>query len=82
MSFAEIKRKRKAKHETRVQLNLAPSAFDRLATLKRKTEANNYAEVMRSALKLYEHVLSAVEAGGQVQIKDKAGEIKTLEILI
>lgn len=48
---------------TRVQLELPKQSMDRLVALKKKTEAASYAEVIRQALKAYEEMIAASEAG-------------------
>jgi hypothetical protein len=46
----------------RIQLDFSDSGMARLDSLKEKTEAASYAEVVRNALRLYEW---AIEAGGE-----------------
>ena len=48
---------------TRVQLELPPRSMDRLRSLKDKTEAASYAEVLRNALRFYEFVVQEAEQG-------------------
>lgn len=53
MSDQETEEKN-AKKTTRVQLELPPKAMKRLVSLKERTEAASYAEVVRNALVHYE----------------------------
>lgn len=46
---------------TRVQMELPPSSFERLTALKDRTEAVSYSEVMKDALRLYEFFLNQPE---------------------
>ena len=46
---------------TRVQLEMPPQAMERLQRLKEKTEAASYAEVIRSALRLFEALVEEHE---------------------
>ena len=61
------------KKTTRVQLELPESSMERLKTLRDKTEATSYAEVMKNALRLYEALINEAESGNEVCIKDKKG---------
>lgn len=60
--------------KTRVQLDLPPTSMERLRVLREKTEAGNYAEVLRNALRLYEALVSEAEKGGDVLVRDKEGK--------
>lgn len=48
-----------AKNVTKVQIDLPKGAYDRLVSLKARTEAVSYAEVIKNALKVYEEKLGA-----------------------
>ena len=61
------------KKTTRVQLELPDKAFERLQSLRDKTEAASYAEVMKNALRLYEALIQEAEAGNTVCIKSADG---------
>jgi len=61
------------KKTTRVQLELPESSMERLRTLREKTEAASYAEVMKNALRLYEALIKEAESGNQVCIKNNNG---------
>lgn len=53
----------------RVQMDMPAKSFERLERLRDVTEAASYAEVMRNALRLYEAMISEVEAGNEILIK-------------
>jgi hypothetical protein len=58
----------------RVQLDFQEKSMLRLQSLKDKTEAASYAEVVRNALRLYEAVIEEHEQGNTflVQAPDKS----------
>lgn len=58
---------------TRVQLELPPRSMDRLRSLKDKTEAASYAEVLRNALRFYEFLVEEAESGNVVVTEAKDG---------
>ncbi len=57
----------------RIQLDFPPNAMERLNTLKAKTEAVSYAEVVKNALRLYEALIEEDESGKQFLTRDKNG---------
>ena len=59
----------------RIQFEFSPEAFDRMETLKEKTKARTYAELMRYSLRAYEWMVDEKEAGNEV------GAIKGKEIV-
>ena len=65
---------------TRVQFDLPPCSMKRLTTLKHKIEASSYAEVIRSALRLYEAVISEKEAGSEFLIRNSTGDVSVFKI--
>lgn len=69
------------KETTRVQLELAESSFLRLKSLKDKTEATSYAEVIKNALRLYEGLIDEAERGNQLCIKSKDGSELSYKML-
>lgn len=71
-----------AKDTTRVQLELPRSSFERLNSLKDKTEAGSYAEVTKNAFKLYERIIELAESGHTFQVRDKKGQVKELELFV
>ena len=75
---SEAKAERSADAKTkknRVQLDFAPRAMERLNTLKEKTEASSYAEVVKNALRLYEALIEEGESGKQFLIRDADGVV-------
>ena len=54
---------------TRVQLEMPPQAMERLQRLKERTEAASYAEVIRSALRLFEALVDEHEKGSEFALK-------------
>lgn len=56
----------------RVQFDFSPEALKRLEDLKEQTDASTKAEVVRSALKLYEWFVSQVDPEFVIEVKDQA----------
>jgi hypothetical protein len=67
---------------TRVQLELPPQSYDRLAQLKEKTEATSYAEVLKNALRLYENIIRQHEAGRRMYMKGEDGVLVEYAIFV
>ena len=69
--------------KNRVQLRISPPrAMERLNTLKAKTEASSYAEVVKNALRLYEALIEEDEAGKQFLIRDKDGVVSPFRLFL
>ncbi len=68
--------------KNRVQFDLPPRSMERLNTLKRKTEATSYAEVVKNALRLYEALIEETEAGKQFLIRDAAGVVSPYRLFL
>jgi hypothetical protein len=68
--------------KNRVQLDFPPRAMERLNTLKAKTEASSYAEVVKNALRLYEALIEEDESGKQFFTRDKNGVISPLRLFL
>jgi hypothetical protein len=66
----------------RVQIDLSPSAMDRLDDLKEKIEAASYAEVMKNALKLYAGIIQEVENGSEFLVRDKSGKTSAFKMFL
>ena len=64
----------------RVQLDMSEQALARLQSLKGKTDATSYAEVIKSALRLYEAVILEAERGNTFLVRQPNGDMK--EILV
>lgn len=75
-------RERPAAARTRVQFDLPPRSIERLNTLKRKTEAASYAEVVKNALRLYEALIEETEAGKQSLVRDANGSVAPLRLFL
>lgn len=60
---------------TRVQLELPQKAYDRLLSLKARTEASSYSEVCKNALKLYLDLVDRGETGKTLITRDAAGNV-------
>lgn len=58
----------------RVQMDMPVRSIERLKRLQSVTEAASYAEVVRNALRLYEALISEVEAGHEIMIR-REGQI-------
>lgn len=67
---------------TRVQLELPPGSMTRLRTLRDKTEAASYSEVLRNALRLYEAQVKEAEEGGEVVVRRKNGEAAETKVFL
>lgn len=68
--------------KNRVQLDFPPRAMERLNTLKAKTEASSYAEVVKNALRLYEALIEEDESGKQFLTRDKNGVITPFRLFL
>lgn len=67
---------------TRVQLELPPQAMERLQRLKEKTEAASYAEVIRSALRVFEALADEHGKGAEFQVKRSDGAVVSYQIFV
>ncbi len=67
---------------TRVQLELPPPAMERLQSLKERTEAASYAEVIRNALRLYEAVIGEAEQGSEFAVRAKDGTVTPYRVFM
>jgi len=68
--------------KNRVQLDFAPRSLERLNTLKAKTEASSYAEVVKNALRLYEALIEETESGKQFLTRDKNGVVSPIRLFL
>jgi hypothetical protein len=68
--------------KNRVQFDLAPRSMERLNTLKQKTEATSYAEVVKNALRLYEALIEETDAGKQFLVRDAAGVVSPYRLFL
>jgi hypothetical protein len=65
----------------KVQIELAPSSFADLERLKAETEATSYAQVLRSALKVYSWCVSHQQSGRKIEAS-KPGENVIYELIL
>jgi len=63
-----------------VQLELPEKSMERLLSLRDKTEAASYAEVMKNALRLYESMVKQYEDGKRLYLKDPQGQLIEYEV--
>lgn len=68
--------------KTRVQLDLSPTAVERLNALKAKTEAASYTEVVKNALRIYEALIAESGEGKQFLIRDQNGAISIFRMFL
>jgi hypothetical protein len=68
--------------KNRVQFDLPPRSTERLNSLKRKTEATSYAEVVKNALGLYEALIDGTESGKQFLVRDAAGVVSPYRLFL
>lgn len=66
--------------KTRVQLDFTKGSVQRLNTLKQKTEASSYAEVVKHALQLYEALIEETEKGNTFCTLDKRGVVMPIKL--
>lgn len=82
-SEAQDRPQEKAKvQKNRVQLDFAPRSMERLNTLKLKTEASSYAEVVKHALQLYEALIEETESGKQFLTRDQNGVVTPFRLFL
>jgi hypothetical protein len=79
---AQPRERVQAPKKNRVQLDFAPRSLDRLNTLKVKTEASSYAEVVKNALRLYEALIEESEGGKQFLVRDKDGVVSPFRLFL
>ena len=59
--------------KTRVQFEMPQRSMERLRSLRDRTEAVSYAEVVRNALQLYEAAVIAKDEGSSIIVRRKDG---------
>jgi len=59
----------------RVQIDLPKRAFERLVNLKLSTESSSYADVLRNALSMYAAIVSIMDGGGTIMVKQADGSV-------
>jgi len=71
------------KKKTRVQLELPDASMERLKRLKDRTEAASYADVVKSAFLLMEHLVALSDEGKTLTAVDKkTGESQELLLMV
>lgn len=65
----------------RVNLVLGPRSAEALDKLKASLEATSHVDVVRIALQVTKHLADEIEAGGQVMIERKSGELVRIRLL-
>jgi len=65
---------------TRVQIELPPQSMERLIALKQSTDAASYAEVCRSALRVYEMMVQETLAGKEFYTRDRDGNLTRIMV--
>ena len=74
---AESKSAPKAKAKSaRMTLTMTMGAKERLESIRERTDAINYGQVIGQALKLYEEVLKAADDGKYICIKNPADDVE------
>lgn len=66
---------------TRIQVDLAPMARERLTQLREQTEAASYSEVVKRAVHLYELVHTRQEQGHRFGYVDNDGHFYEVHVL-
>lgn len=69
------------KKTTRVQLELHEASMKRLKLLREESEASSYAEVIKTALRLYEGLREDTKDGSELLLRKPSGETLTLKIV-
>ena len=59
-----------------IAFEFSPESVMRLDKLKEQTEADNYAEVIANALRLYENMVFQSKAGNRWIVKTAAGSLQ------
>jgi hypothetical protein len=67
---------------TRVQLELPETSMSRLRSLRDRTDAASYAEVLKNALRLYEALIKEAEEGNELVIRRKNGEQAEYKVFV
>jgi hypothetical protein len=65
----------------RIQFEFSPDAYERLKKLKRETDAQSYAELVRNALRVYEFVVKQEKAGRHLGIVEDGKLTREIEFL-
>lgn len=71
-----------AKGYKRVQLDLSPESHDEMSDMRRRCGARSFAEVFRSAMRLYKWYLDVRDAGEKIQVIASDGAVREVQLLI
>jgi len=74
LCYVTMPRIAKTEPTSRLSLELAQKVRNRLEELRTEVGADTLTEVVRRALALYDHVVSAKKAGGDLVLKTDKGE--------
>ena len=66
----------------RVQLDLAPEAYAQLAKIRDRSGAKTFAEVFRSAMRLYDWYLDIRQDREKIQIVSRDGTVREVQFLL
>jgi hypothetical protein len=70
------------KTNKRLQPELPQRSYERLKSLKDKTEAASYSEVLKNALRLYESVIDQYEDGKRLFVKGEDGALIEYKVFL
>lgn len=66
----------------RIQADIPFAIFEILKSLKRRTLASSYSEVIRKSLRLYRWYVSVKETKGCIQVVQEDGTIRDVETIL
>lgn len=70
------------KGKERLHISLSPRSYELLKDMMEKTEASNYAEVFRNALRLYSAFIEEAEKGNEFYVRTPEGEYKQYKVFV
>lgn len=65
----------------RIQFEFAPDAIERLNSMKARTDATSYAELVRNSLRLYEWLLDQTNNGYDIGLIKDDKLVKTIKFM-
>ena len=80
--MVETPKRDNKQQKARVQLDLLPRNMERLVSLRTRTEASSFAEVVKNALRIYEALLEETEAGNQLLLRNQQGEVTPFRLFL
>lgn len=66
----------------RLEMKMPDESWARLDALKAKTEGASYADVIRSALRLYEWIVGEMENGTDFGMRKAGGQFEVVHIFV